>query len=283
VTFEKIVSNKRGQDIKNEISGSILSTDIKFCLENRNSLDNGIVLVAYDVVDGENICRYGKGQKSRKSVINGDLSISSLLAKYATYEGVWQEGKINNQGFWNGLDTYKYNVTKYTRQGEEITIKGVFLDKVILSKLGIGIVNQRKIDYENEVTKLVALYRHSDNYLIIKENDLIDLGEDIPVEKSLPEVLTDSNVQSIDNSSAICTGTVLTDGNDPVTERGIVYSLTYGLTDVVNGTKVLSGDGLGSFSPTLTGLDSLTLYWFRAYAINSVGVAYGNRYKFNTL
>jgi len=283
VTFEKIVSNKRGQDIKNEISGSILSTDVKFCLENRNGLDNGIVLVAYDVVDGENICRYGKGQNSRKSVINGDLSISSLLAKYATYEGVWQEGKINNQGFWGNDDTYKYNVTKYTRQGEEITIKGVFLDKVILSKLGIGIVNQRKIDYENEVTKLVALYRHSDNYLIMKENDLIDLGEDIPIEKSLPEVLTDSNIQSIDDSSAICTGTVLTDGNDPVTERGIVYSQTYGLTDVVNGTKVLSGDGLGSFSPTLTGLDSLTLYWFRAYAINSVGVAYGNRYKFNTL
>jgi len=255
VTFEKIVSNKRGQDIKNEISGSILSTDIKYCLENRNNLDNGIVLVAYDVIDGENICRYGKGQKSRKSVINGDLSISSLLAKYATYEGVWQEGKINNQGFWNKEDTYKFTTTKPCRQGEEITIKGVFLDKVILSKLGIGIVNQRKIDYENEVTKLVALYRHSDNYIVMSENNFIDYGGDVPVEKSLPSVITDNYATDVTDSSAICTGTVLTDGNDPVTERGIVYSLTYGLTDVVNGTKVISGDGLGSFSPTLTGLD----------------------------
>lgn len=283
VSFDKIVSNKRGQDIKNEISGSILSTDIKYCIENRNSLDNGIVLIAYDVVSGENICRYGVGQKTRKSVVNGDLSIASLLAKYATYEGVWQEGRINNQGFWNSQDTYKFNVTKYTRQGAEITIKGVFLDKVILSKLGIGIVNQRKIDYENSITKLVALYRHSDNYLVLKEDDFIDYGGDIPIEKTIPEVLTVNNVTSINDVSAVCSGNIVSNGNDTISECGILVSLNYSDVNIDNGTKFVSGTNSGVYSVGITGLSSNNNYYFRAYAINSKGIAYGDILSFQTL
>lgn len=284
VLFEKIASNKRGQDIKLEVSSKVLSTDLAWCLENRNGLDNGIVLIQYDTVNDINACRKGIGQNTKESIINGDLSSSSLLAKYATYEGTWERGKINGKGRYNDQDGYyQFSTTKYIRQGEEITMKGVFLDKIILTNLGLGIITQRKVDYENNVTKVVANYRYADKYVVMSENVLIDFGEDIPVEKTLPEVVTDSNVESIDESSAMCSGTVLTDGNDPVTERGIVYALVLGQTNIIDGTKVISGDGLGNFSVLLSGLDSVTLYWFRAYAINSVGVKYGNGYKFNTL
>lgn len=283
VTFDKIVSNKRGQDVKNEISGSIITTDVKYCLENRNSLDNGIVLLAYNVVDGENICRYGLGQKTHKSVINGDLSIASLLAKYATYEGVWQEGKINGLGFWNDSDTYKFTTTKPTRQGEEITIRGAFLNKVILSKLGIGIVSQRKIDYENSITKIVAMYRHSDNYLVMSDDNLIDYGGSIPVEITIPDVSTISTATELSISTAKCSGIINSDGNDTIIESGIIYSLEYETTTYEDGIIETYGAIIGGFNVQLVSLNSLTLYYYRAYAINGQGIAYGNIYTFNTL
>lgn len=176
VTFDKIVSNKRGQDTKNEISSNIISTDLAFCLESRNSLDNGIVLVCYDTIDGKNIVRAGIGQNTGKSIINGDLSIASLLTKYATYEGTWKIGQINGKGFWNNQDgIFGYHATKHIRQGEEITIKGVLLDKIIFTNLGLGIVVQRNIDYENETTKIVAMYRYSDPFPIFGS------GQDNPI------------------------------------------------------------------------------------------------------
>jgi len=167
VLFEKIASNKRGQDIKLEVSSKVLSTDLSWCLENRNGLDNGIVLIQYDTINDINVCRKGIGQNTKDSIINGELSCASLLVKYATYEGTWKQSKINNKGFNNTLfDFYLYKTTKHIRQGEEITIKGIFLDKIIFTNLGLGIITQRNVDYENEVTKVVAMYRYSDPFPI---------------------------------------------------------------------------------------------------------------------
>lgn len=167
VLFEKIASNKRGQDIKLEVSSKVLSTDLAWCLENRNGLDNGIVLIQYDTVNDINVVRKGIGQNTKDSIVNGDLSIASLLTKYATYEGTWKQGKINGKGFNNTQDGYYlYKTTKHVRQGEEITIRGIFLDKIIFTNLGLGIVAQRKPDYENEVTKIVGNYRYSDPFPI---------------------------------------------------------------------------------------------------------------------
>ena len=176
VLFEKIASNKRGQDIKLEVSSKVLSTDLAWCLENRNGLDNGIILIQYDTVNDINVVHKGIGQNTKDSIVNGELSIASLLAKYATYEGTWKQGKINGKGFNNTQDSYyAYKTTKYVRQGEEITIKGIFLDKIIYTNLGLGIVTQRKVDYENEVTKLVANYRYSDPFPIYGS------GKDSPI------------------------------------------------------------------------------------------------------
>jgi hypothetical protein len=198
VTFDKITSNKRGQDVKNDITGKVLSTDVAFCLENRNSLDNGIILMAYDTIDGENICRKGMGLNTRNTILNGDLSIASLLVKYATYEGTWQQGQIDGKGFWNNQDgVYRYYTTKHIREAEEITIKGIFLDKVIFTNLGLGIVAQRKVDYENEVTKLVAVYRYSDPFPIYGS------GKDEPIETIIPVIeVSTLLVYSIKDTSA---------------------------------------------------------------------------------
>ena len=79
---------------------------------------------------------------------------------------------------------------------------------------------------------------------------------------------------SVTNFSA--QGTVVSEGSAPVTERGFVLSNSPNPT-IADG-KDMKGSGLGTFTATndsTPGNISGDLY-VRAYAINSVGVAYGN-------
>ena len=78
------------------------------------------------------------------------------------------------------------------------------------------------------------------------------------------------------NSVTVKAGGVVTDsGHVPVTERGICYSTTVNPT--ISNNRIAKGSGLGSFDTTINGLTAGTTYYIRAYAINSVGVAYGNQ------
>ena len=82
-----------------------------------------------------------------------------------------------------------------------------------------------------------------------------------------------STFRNITKNSAIGGGTVLADGGHPVTDRGIVWSLTPNPTIANNRTH--NGTGLGSFTTPLSGLTNLTTYYARAYAVNSTGLVYG--------
>ena len=82
-------------------------------------------------------------------------------------------------------------------------------------------------------------------------------------------------------------GNVTSDGGSPVTERGVVYSLTalnpspfIGAADV---TKVVAGGTTGTFSANITGLTAGTAYSSKAFARNAIGSTYGVRYDFTTL
>ena len=69
-------------------------------------------------------------------------------------------------------------------------------------------------------------------------------------------------------------------GGKPVTQRGIVYSVTENPT--IQNDKILGGTGTGEYSLTLTGLTQKTTYYVRAYATNEVGTAYSNQIKLTT-
>jgi len=263
VTYDKIVSNKRGQDVKNTVRIENISTDIKYCAENPDGIDNGIILLAYEVVNGENVCKYGLGQKSGKSFINADLSIATLLSTYATYEGVWQKGQIN------GNDA-AYPFTKRVRQGEEIIIKGILLDKVIATDLGIGLVTNRTVDVQNELTRITAIYRYKDDFPIvgIDENPI---QAELATLKNNPVVLI-TGITGVGTLSE-----VLEDGGSPITERGVCWSTSINPT-ILDG-KSASGSGIGSYNNLFTILVAGN-YYLRSYAINSVGTAYSNNVSF---
>ena len=103
---------------------------------------------------------------------------------------------------------------------------------------------------------------------------------DLPTSVTLPTVTTTA-ASSIKETSAVTGGNVTSDGNATVTERGIVYN-TYANPTVTTATKVLIGSGKGSFTYTLTGLQSNTKYYVRAYATNEKGTAYGSEITFTT-
>ena len=79
-------------------------------------------------------------------------------------------------------------------------------------------------------------------------------------------------------------GMVVSDGGSPVTSRGIVFSLTLNPTiDDENDLAVEMGTGPGAFSDVYTGFDPATTYHVRAFAVNSLGVTYGDDETFTTL
>ena len=100
---------------------------------------------------------------------------------------------------------------------------------------------------------------------------------------TLPAVtptLTTATVSSITQNTAICGGTIISDGAALITTRGICYS-TSPTPTIVDG-KTSDGSGPGVFTSTLTGLTGNTTYYVRAYATNSAGTSYGNQVSFIT-
>ena len=80
-------------------------------------------------------------------------------------------------------------------------------------------------------------------------------------------------------TTAIVGGDVVSDGGGSISDRGICYSTNPMPT--VSDNCLHIGQGNGSFSDTLTGLLSGTTYYVRAFAMNSMGVGYGDEMCFD--
>ncbi|HOU60056.1 MAG TPA: hypothetical protein PLS59_11500, partial [Kiritimatiellia bacterium] len=108
---------------------------------------------------------------------------------------------------------------------------------------------------------------------------LVDLVEvsDAPV---VPTV-SSTAASSIAATSAVLGGNVTADGGATVTNRGVVYKTSSGVTIGDNKTQI--GTGTGAFSNTVSSLSVNTRYYFRAYAQNSAGTSLGSESNFWTL
>jgi uncharacterized protein (TIGR02145 family) len=96
----------------------------------------------------------------------------------------------------------------------------------------------------------------------------------------LPSVITEE-AGLIKCNSARSGGNILDDGGMPVTVRGICWDTSP--DPVIDDNKVIIGSGTGSFTANISGLVPATKYYARAYAVNSVGTAYGNTVEFTTV
>ena len=94
-------------------------------------------------------------------------------------------------------------------------------------------------------------------------------------------VITTIVASNITTFSAKIGGEVKSNGGSEVTERGIYWGTSS--NPETSGTKITFGNGNGSFSGVLENLKPGKIYYFKAYAINTRGTAYGTEQTFTTL
>lgn len=102
-----------------------------------------------------------------------------------------------------------------------------------------------------------------------------------PVNKTLPTVNTLA-ATSITTTYAIIGCSISSNGSDIIKEMGICYSFGDVTLPTILNEKIFINKEVNIFSDTLKKLAPNTNYYARAYAINSIGVAYGKVTSFKT-
>jgi plastocyanin len=87
-------------------------------------------------------------------------------------------------------------------------------------------------------------------------------------------------VTNISLTTATTGGNITSDGNAAVIARGVCWSTSGNPS--TSDSKTTDGTGTGQFASNIAALTQGTLYYVRAYAINSAGTAYGDQVSFNT-
>jgi hypothetical protein len=107
---------------------------------------------------------------------------------------------------------------------------------------------------------------------------IVSCGKDN--EGQLPTVNT-IEIKNVNFSSAIVIGEVTNEGEGGVTQKGVVFSNVANPT--IDGNFTDHGPGSGQFESAINGLSPNTMYYVRAYAVNTAGVEYGVEKTFKTL
>lgn len=155
IEFDHMVSNNRNNDSVSEGSTEYISTDARYCILNPLSLSDGMILVA---VGDDNKVINEMGRVSGLVEVNGLMSISNLLYEFGRYEGIWHYGTINNENV-------NFTTTIRNKMGVELTLDGRKEALFYLTQIGVGMLDEGSIDFENEYTKIKLRYRYNSNVL----------------------------------------------------------------------------------------------------------------------
>ncbi len=94
--------------------------------------------------------------------------------------------------------------------------------------------------------------------------------------------VTTAGISTYNDITAVSGGEITNDGGGNITARGVCWSSAT-QTPTISDSKTEDGTGTGSFTSNLTNLQPGTIYWVRAYAVNSAGPNYGSPVSFTTL
>ena len=132
--------------------------------------------------------------------------------------------------------------------------------------------NTKRISYPDMYTQMDIGMR-----LVLKDPAS---GPDPEPEISAPTVVT-GQVSDVTDISATASLTIASDGGAAVTVCGIVWDEEPNPTEDLS-TKITFDGSEANYTCQLTGLNAGTTYYYRAYATNEAGTAYGNEYSFTT-
>lgn len=96
---------------------------------------------------------------------------------------------------------------------------------------------------------------------------------------ALPPTIDTTLLATVTSTTASVGGIVSSGGGLPV-YKGIAWDITP--NPVYSGNRIENGIGTGLFYCDLTSLSPNTIYYVRSYAINDVGITYGNQVSFTT-
>lgn len=95
--------------------------------------------------------------------------------------------------------------------------------------------------------------------------------------KTTLSILPTTNITATTASSG---GNIIKDCNSDIFVRGVCFSTDK--TPTIDDARTADGYGKGTFTSSLTELIPNTLYYVRAYAVNSEGITFSNQLTFTT-
>jgi hypothetical protein len=116
-------------------------------------------------------------------------------------------------------------------------------------------------------------YNHADKVRLALEEVYLKKGSVIDYPK-IGTIIRDT----VSTTSVNINGYILDNGGGEITEKGIAWATFYNPT--INDNNNAAGTGLAEFTVKFDKLETGKTYYFRAYARNSAGVAYGNSVSF---
>jgi len=117
-------------------------------------------------------------------------------------------------------------------------------------------------------------------FLVVLMFGLFSCSKPGPISTSPVAELTTTMISVITQHTAQGGGNVSSDGGHAVTTRGVCWSASHNPTTA--NSKTADGTGTGNYNSVLTQLLPNTIYYVRAYAVNSQGTAYGTEVTFMT-
>ncbi|WP_296311021.1 RagB/SusD family nutrient uptake outer membrane protein [Winogradskyella sp. UBA3174] len=145
-------------------------------------------------------------------------------------------------------------------------------------QLPIESIDSVKINTNNNPV-LKTVYQNNGNILGIAIQSIDSITYSVPNSLDLP-ILNTVSIVSITSNSAVAGGNVSSIGSSAVIQKGVCWSLSANPT--IANSYTIDGSGLGAFTSQLIPLSSNTTYFFRSYATNASGTAYGNELSFAT-
>ena len=136
-------------------------------------------------------------------------------------------------------------------------------------------------DFTVEVTDLKEATKYYYRFLVWNkfyvDNKFVMEVKGFTTEAYTKPIVNTASATGIGYNEATVGGDVTSDGGLDVTECGVYWGTTSNPT-----TKLAIGSGTGAFSRQLTGLTDNTTYYYKAYAVNSVGESCGSVMSFTT-
>ena len=114
----------------------------------------------------------------------------------------------------------------------------------------------------------------------LEVNYSTNFSVDLPNLASIPNVVTWGSGY-LTPTSCVTYGNLISYNNNPVWDAGIAFSRVTS-APLVSGTHISVTSAIGLYQANLTGLDPGYTYYFRAYATNNIGTAYGATITFVT-